>query len=146
MSGKKWIGEFLRFGVVGVAATLLQWGIYALMANALGIYYLLSSIVGFLISTVVNYLLSKIWVFQVKQKSTAAREFMLFLLTSLIALAINTAVLWLCVDVLFQANPFAGFSDQLLNMAGQVAATAVVLVWNYLIRKFWVFRQKDALK
>ncbi|MDD6237520.1 MAG: GtrA family protein [Clostridiales bacterium] len=141
---KKILAEIVRFGIIGVLATLLDWGIFYVLTNFLGVYYVVSSVIGFCVSVVFNYLLSRVWVFHVTQKQNLVREFVLFMITSIIGLGINTLVLWLCVEWLFVQMTFLSvIPDDILELIGKAAATFVVMVWNYLIRKFLVFKKTE---
>ena len=139
---KKILAEIVRFGIIGVLATLLDWGIFYVLTNFLGVYYVVSSVIGFCVSVIFNYLLSRAWVFHVTEKQNVVREFILFMITSIIGLGINTLVLWLCVEWLFVRMTFLSvIPDDILELIGKAAATFVVMVWNYLIRKFLVFKK-----
>ena len=139
---KKILAEIVRFGIIGVLATLLDWGIFYVLTNFLGVYYVVSSVIGFCVSVIFNYLLSRVWVFHVTEKQNVVREFILFMITSIIGLGINTLVLWLCVEWMFVQMTFLSvIPDDILELIGKAAATFVVMVWNYLIRKFLVFKK-----
>jgi putative flippase GtrA len=92
--------EILRFMIVGGGATLIdfvcEWAIIAIIANRLssGWTQTIAVTVGFLVSTVFNYLLSLIWVFKnVKdEKKAHSKSYMLyFVLLSAIGLGIGSA-------------------------------------------------------
>ena len=53
----KLIQQFLKFGVVGVICFFIDTGLYTI-CNFIGIPYLISGVIGFSVSVVVNYLLS----------------------------------------------------------------------------------------
>ncbi len=139
---KKIIAEVARFGVVGVLATILDWGIFYILTHFTLIHYVVASIIGFSVSVIFNYLFSRIWVFHVKENQNVLREFVLFLITSMIGMGINTLVLWVCVEWLFvKISVFSALPSDITELMGKAVATVVVMAWNYLIRKFLVFKK-----
>lgn len=58
--------EVIRFGIVGVCATLIQYGIYFLCNQPLGIGATTSLTIGYAISFVFNFFLSNYYTFKTK--------------------------------------------------------------------------------
>lgn len=123
---KKLVVQILRFGVVGVLAFIVDYGILYLLTEYVHLYYLLSSIISFLISLVVNYILSIKWVFDVQKKQTV-KDVIIFTVLSTIGLLINSLVMYLSVEL---------FS--IYYMIGKIIATFIVMVWNFITRKIFV--------
>lgn len=123
---KKLVVQILRFGVVGVLAFIVDYGILYLLTEHVHLYYLLSSIISFLISLVVNYILSIKWVFDVQKKQTV-KDVVIFAILSTIGLLINSLVMYLSVEL---------FS--IYYMIGKIIATFIVMVWNFITRKIFV--------
>ena len=123
---KKLVVQILRFGVVGVLAFIVDYGILYLLTEYVHLYYLLSSIISFLISLVVNYILSIKWVFDVQKKQTV-KDVIIFAILSTIGLLINSLVMYLSVEL---------FS--IYYMVGKIIATFIVMVWNFITRKIFV--------
>ena len=62
---KHLFAQLVKFGIVGVLATLLEWAIFYVLTNIVGIHYGISTAIGFGISTVFNYWASVKFVFDV---------------------------------------------------------------------------------
>lgn len=95
--GRETFGEIIRFGIVGVIATALHYGIYWLLQHIINVN--VAYTVGYFLSFVVNYLLSAKFTFK-KKKSVkngfgfgSAHLFNYFLQLGLLNLFI-----WLGVD------------------------------------------------
>ena len=121
---KKLIQQILKFGVVGVIAFLIDYGLLYVFTDWCGIYYLVSSIMSFSISVVFNYIASVVWVFDVNKKYSKLRNFVLFVVFSVIGLGINQLIMWLGVEKL-----------NIYYMIVKLGATAIVMVWNFITRK-----------
>ncbi len=118
------IQQIAKFGVVGILATLLDYGLLFALTEWAGLYYLLSSMLSFSISTIFNYVASVRWVFAVNQKYSKTRNFVLFVILSIIGLGLNALAMWLGVEFLHW-----------YYMIVKIGATALVMVWNFITRK-----------
>lgn len=121
---KHLFAQLIKFGIVGVFATLLEWGIFYVLTNVIHIHYGISTAIGFLISTVFNYYLSVKFVFDVDKEKKSKRNFIYFVVFSLIGLGLNELILWLCIE-----------KFELYNMIGKIIATGIVMVFNFVTRK-----------
>ena len=121
---KKLFQQIARFGVIGVLAFAIDYGFLYAFTEWLGIHYLISSVLSLSISVIFNYIASVLWVFDVKQETSKTRNFILFIVFSVIGLGINQLVMWLGVESL-----------GLHYMLVKIFATAVVMVWNFVTRK-----------
>lgn len=123
---KKLIGQFFKFGVVGVIAFIVDYLSLYLLTEFLNVYYLISSIISFLLSIIVNYILSIKWVFDIKKKQSF-KDVIIFTLLSAIGLLINLLVMYLSVEVL-----------KIHYMIGKLIATFIVMIWNFATRKMFL--------
>jgi putative flippase GtrA len=96
----KLIQQFLKFGVVGVICFFIDTGLYTI-CNFIGIPYLISGVIGFSVSVVVNYLLSMKYVFVRRDDLSRKKEFIIYLILSIIGLILNELILFVCVDVIY---------------------------------------------
>ena len=117
-----------RYFFVGGAAACVDIGLFALLAKGLGMPYLQVASASFVLATLVNYLLSIRYVFVSGQRFRRRWEVAMVFLVSALGLALNSAVLWLCVEMAHE--------DLLV---GKVVATGVVFFWNYFARRVLVF-------
>ena len=118
------IQQIAKFGVVGILATLLDYGLLFALTEWAGLYDLLSSMLSFSISTIFNYVASVRLVFVVNQKYSKTRNFVLFVILSIIGLGLNALAMWLGVEFLHWHY-----------MIVKIGATALVMVWNFITRK-----------
>ena len=122
------IVQFLRFLVVGGISFSVDFGLFTLLFAG-GVPHLLASATSFSLSVILNYVLSRRFVFEANENVSVAREFILYVLLNIIALGLNTVVLYVCSD-LGSLNP----------LLGKIVATAVVLVYNFVSRKLLLER------
>ncbi len=160
----KLLVQILKFGIVGGIAFLIDFCVYSIVLNILTweYDYLVAGIAGFTVSLIFNYLASMAFVFQRKENADKRKEFVIFLVLSLIGLGINTAVLWLCMDVIYQK--FTGLQTGLGMMNGflhakgfavvdnaqelaayfaKIIATGIVMIYNFISRKLTLEKKDD---
>ena len=124
---KKLLAQFMKFGIVGVIAFVIDYGFMVLLTEVFNVPYLISTTVSFIISVVFNYFASMRFVFKRKDDMSRRREFIIFLVLSVIGLAINDVFMWLMVDFLY--------IDYRIS---KIVVTFIVAVWNFVTRKIFL--------
>lgn len=121
------VWQILRFGVVGVLSTLLDYGGFLVLNNLFGIHYLVASTTSYALAIVFNYWLSMKYVFTSSNDRSKKAEFSIYALLTLVGLGLNQLFLYLCVSWL-------GTSENL----GKLVATILVMLYNFISRKIWI--------
>lgn len=122
----KLVQQLLKFGVVGGVAFVIDYGLLYICTEWFGIYYLISSVISFSISVVFNYVASVIWVFDIDKGKSKSKNFILFIIFSVIGLVINQIIMWL------------GVHFDYYYMFVKLIATAIVMVFNFITRKIFL--------
>lgn len=121
--------RFIKFGLVGVLNTAINWIIFILL-NSLGVYYIISNIISYSLSTLNSYIWNSKWVFKYNGDNIKETTFK-FIILNIIGLILNTCILYILVDIL-------GLS----KIIGLIITTGIVMILNYFINKLWVFSRK----
>jgi putative flippase GtrA len=121
---KKLIEQIMKFGVVGFLCFFIDYFVLFAVTEFLGINYLISSAISFSVSVIVNYILSVKFVFDTNKDADKIKEFIVFVVLSLIGLGINQIIMWFTVEKL-----------TLHYMLAKIIATAIVMVYNFITRK-----------
>ena len=116
--------------VVGTAFVVDFFFLY-FFCDICGIYYLISGVLSFIISVLVNYIMSTKWVFNQDNIDNKILEFNLFLLISAIGLVFTEILLWLFTDVF-----------GLYYLISKIIAAIIVMFWNFIARRV-MFYGKD---
>lgn len=121
------LAQFAKFGVVGVIATVIDFGVLIALTELGGWDPVLSAAVSFVVSVIINYAASMRFVFTRREDLSRSAELAIFIVLSVIGLGINEVLMW------------AGTTALDLNyVLVKVAATAVVMLWNFFSRKRWL--------
>ena len=123
----KLIAQFMKFGVVGVIATVIDFGVMIFLTEVFGINPVASATVSFTVSVIFNYLASMRYVFSHREGMSRQREFVIFIVLSVIGLVINDALMWVGTEM-----------TPVDYRIVKVLATAVVMVWNFVSRKIFL--------
>lgn len=124
---QKLLAQIMKFGIVGVTATIIDFGIMNLLHYGLGLNILIANTSGFVVSLIFNYVASMKYVFTHKEGMSRRREFVIFVVLSVIGLALNDGiVLALNAGLDLEAN------------IAKICATALVMVYNFVTRKLFL--------
>ncbi|OUO90873.1 sugar translocase [Gordonibacter sp. An230] len=121
---KRLVAQIMKFGVVGVVAFAIDYGLLALLTEVFGVNYLASATVSFTVSVAFNYAASMRYVFTHKEGMSRRREFAIFVALSVIGLAINNLCMWAGVELV-----------GIHYLVVKIGATFLVMVWNFVTRK-----------
>ena len=140
---KKLIEQILKFGIVGFFCFLIDFGLTAGLANFFGVHYLISKFVGFVVSAVVNYILSIKFVFTQKKEMDKKKEFIVFIILSAFGLLINEIVMYVCIDGIYAHSDMLQnyISDGFMVSISSVIATGIVMIYNFVSRKLFLERK-----
>ena len=124
---KKLVLQLIKFGGVGAVCFLIDYGILFLLADIFKIEVLYSAAISFSVSVIVNYILSVKFVFDTNPKHDKKRNFILFIVFSVIGLGLTELIMKV------------GTEFMLINyLIVKIAATAVVMVFNFVTRKLFL--------
>ena len=136
--------EILRFLLVGGTATIVEYGIFALLNGLLGFNPILTGLwqaIAFTISLLVNWFLSIIFVYknvENKEKSRSFKSFLIFALIGLIGMAISSG--GVALGELLPKLNITILGNDLRTWLVKCTFTCIVLVWNYIGRKIFIFK------
>lgn len=132
--------QFIKFGLVGVMNTAVDFLVYALL-TWLGMQYLVAQVFSYSAGTVNSYVVNKLWTFgggkgaasteTRKAGKVDKREFARFAV-------VNIGTLLLSVALLYVLKTGLGFHP----LVAKIGVTAVTVVVNYIGSKLWVFRSR----
>lgn len=125
----------LRFLVVGISSTALDFGLLALFKVA-GLDTLLANTLAYGIATVYNFIACRWWTYAGAAHKPLLAQFGQYLGTSALGLALNDAVI-----VLFEFVLHHTFGPIIWSyLIAKASATGAVAVWSYVSNRLFVFR------
>lgn len=127
--------ELISYVFWGVMTTLVNYATYFLLKELLHVALVPRNVIAWAASVLFAYFTNKLFVFRSRDWAwrVALRELWQMAASRLFTLGLETAILWLFVEKL-------RFSDVIVKLAANV----VVVIANYVLSKFIVFRKKSS--
>ena len=123
--------EILSYVFWGVMTTAVNYVSYTLLTELLHVHYLTSTVIAWIISVLFAYFVNKLFVFQSKGWGRKAlRELWQMVASRLFSLGLEMGILWLFVDALLCPHGVV-----------KLIANVVVVIVNYVLSKFIIFRK-----
>lgn len=155
--------QFIKFGLVGVSNTLVNYLVYVIFV-ALGVHYVIANALGFIISVLNAYFWGSRFVFkedETKEKRVWWQVLLKTYASYALGFGINTVLLILWIDLL-NIGVYFGFVGDIIGWASgllsflpesmtvegisEIVAPIlnmfITVPINFVINKFWAYRQK----
>lgn len=116
------LGQVVRFCIVGLAGVIIYYVALYGLTEYLGVWYVISAVIGFVLNTGLNFILQKFWTFQNKETHMVGRQLVLYVTMFASFLIGNTVFLYLMVEYL-----------HMWYMTAQVILTAVISALSFVI-------------
>ncbi len=123
------LGQFVLFCALGTLGTLVHYLVLVLGVE-LGGGPVVSSTLGFIVGALVNYALSYHYIF--RSNSSHQHTIMKFFTVAIFGLGFNALVLSSAI-----------YGLRLHYVVGQVLATGIVAIWNFIGNRWWTFREAE---
>ena len=124
---EKLLLQIFKFVIVGGLAFVIDYVTLIICKEIFHLNTLLSAAIAFTVSVIVNYILSVKWVFDVNKNNSEKRNFIIFIIFSVIGLGLTELIMWLGTDVM-------GISYLIIK----ILATIIVMVFNFITRKLFL--------
>lgn len=119
--------QIFKFGIVGGIAFLIDYIVLFCCKEFIDLSVLLSAAIAFTVSVVYNYIASVKWVFDVNKEKSAKKNFVIFIILSIIGLIITEIIMWIGSDIM-----------KINYLIVKIIATAIVMVFNFITRKMFL--------
>ena len=126
-SGNLYVQVF-RSIVVGFIAFVFDTATLFVFTEYVGLHYLQSTVLGFMVGLTVSYILSIKWVFNVRKVKNVKIEILIFGIISAVGFGLTYLFMWLFTDVL-----------SLHYLLSKIITTLLVFVWNFTAKKLTLF-------
>ena len=124
---KKLFEQIIKFGIVGGLAFLIDYGIMVLCKEVFKFDVLVAAGFGFTVSVTFNYIASVKWVFNVNENNSKSKQFITFIIFSIIGLIITEIIMYIGTDIM-----------KVSYLIVKVGATLIVMVFNFITRKLFL--------
>lgn len=119
--------QMFKFLLVGGLAFVIDYVTLIICKEVFNIPVLISAAIAFTISVIFNYILSVKWVFDVDKNKSEKKNFVIFIVFSVIGLGLTELIMWFGVDIV-----------KISYLIVKIIATAIVMVFNFVTRKLFL--------
>lgn len=120
--------QFIKFGIIGVIATLIDYSVLIILREAFYVDVFIASTISFFVSLIFNYMANMKYVFINKKESmNKTRTIIAFILTSLVGLMINQLVMYILINDFY-----------IHYILSKFFATIIVFMWNFFSKKLLI--------
>lgn len=134
--------QLAKFGIVGASNTAVDLGVLQILIIASGVHvgYTVAGfkVISFTAAVINSYLWNKYWSFEKKETANERKEFVQFVLVSIVGLIVNAITFTLVFNII---GPAMGIQFAGLETIAAVVGTFTVLAWNFVGYKFIVFKK-----
>lgn len=127
IKNNKLFNQILKFGVVGGIAFVIDYVTLIICKELFNINVLLSAAIAFTVSVIFNYILSIKWVFDVNKEKDSRKNFIIFIIFSIIGLGLTELIMWFGTDII-----------KIYYLIVKIIATGIVMIFNFITRKIFL--------
>lgn len=126
---KALIKQFLKFALTGTIGTLIHISLLYILTEYFSIYYIISSVIAFMIGNLTVFYINKTWTFNEDIKHKTINRYFKYFTISIIALILNISLLYAFTEYL-----------KFYYIFSQLLATCFSLWVNFIGNKVWTFK------
>jgi putative flippase GtrA len=121
------MAQFIKFAIVGVLNSAIQYLVFLFLYSLTGTPYLLASIIGYLAGMINSYILNRRWTFGSRNQKLFT-ELSRFVAVNLVSLGVNLGLLYLLVS-----------TGVMIPQWAQIVAIVGSTLVNFVLNKVWTF-------
>ena len=139
--------RFLKFLVVGAFGFFVDFGVFNLMRNVVGISAEVASVISFFTAVASNFTWHRFWTYPDSRSKHIAGQLTQFAVVAVLGLAIRTTIFVKITKPL--VNLFGSLQLSLLTPqvlgenAALVTVVLIVMLWNFFVNRYWTYNDVD---
>ena len=124
--------ELFWYGIFGVITTIVNIVAFWLFSDVLGVHYMVSNVIAWVIAVAVAYVTNKLWVFESKSwaRSVWIQECIGFVTARLATGLLDMGTMYVMISVIGVPKMWA-----------KLVSNVIVIIGNYVLSKLLVFRK-----
>ena len=127
----KQLVKLVKFGITGVMNTAVDFLVYTLLVSFFSMGLYVSQIISYSCVMLNSYVVNRKWTFST-QNGFFSGELVRFIVLNLSMMLLGMGIIYVCTQKLM-----------LHKLVAKLISTLLVLIINFLISNFWVFRSRS---
>lgn len=148
LTNKKEQTRFLRFMIVGIFGAIIDFGTFNLLTVLFHFPFIIAQAISFTLAVISNFIWNRYWTYPDSRSKPIARQLVQFFGVNIIGLLIRTLLInWL--DIIYRQIsatilPLGFLSPEIVgNNAALATAIIVVMLWNFIVNRYWTYNDVD---
>lgn len=136
--------RFLKFAVVGVTGTIVDFGIMNLLTLVFHLPLNISQAISFIAAVINNFLWNRYWTYPESREASAPRQLSQFFLINLIGILVRTPLVTylnqLILSNLGERETVLSLQPSVISQNLSLAISiSIILLWNYFANRYWTY-------
>lgn len=123
--------KVVRYLISGGTAAFTNAAFLFIFTDVIGIWYIFSGIMAFILAFIVSFTLQKFWVFEDRSRDQIHKQAVIYLTVAVTNLVLNTILLYMQVEYL-----------GVYYVLAQLIASALIAVESFFVYKLVIFKKK----
>lgn len=119
--------NIILYGIIGCFSSGLDFAIYSLLVQIIGIQYIVSNCISVLVGITTSFLLNRNYNFKVKDNTQ--KRFFIFLTVGIAGMILSNLILYLCIDIYGMNKIFS-----------KLLSIVLVVSFQFIINKYVTFK------
>lgn len=145
LTSKKERIRFLKFALVGLTGTVVDFGVMNLLRLVVGLPLVWAQGISFIAAVINNFLWNRLWTYPESRDQGATWQLIQFIIINIIGITIRTPLIsWLdqvLMNMLGKIYLNLPVEDYILSQNLALAISiSIIMLWNYFANRYWTFR------
>ena len=139
--------RFFRFAIVGSIGAAIDFGVFNILTTT-ALYFRENAVfaqgISFILAVVSNFTWNRYWTYPDSRSKSVSRQWVQFLVVSLIGLTIRTPIFVWLENVLLRL--FSGMWTKgpftplfVAHNAALAIVIGIVMIWNFIANRYWTY-------
>ena len=145
ISNKKERTRFMKFIVVGIISSIVDFGLMNLFTLAFNLSLVLSQAISFTVAVLNSFFWNRYWTYPDSRSKSVVQQLVQFTIVNVVGIAIRTPLISWLDNILFKLLdnlpfPPLPLSTMVISQNTALAISIlVVMMWNFFINRFWTY-------
>jgi putative flippase GtrA len=145
LNSKKEQQRFLKFAIVGLTGTIIDFGFLNLLRIVVGLPLIWAQGISFTFAVINNFLLNRFWTYPESRDKGASWQLIQFFIINIIGITIRTPLIsWLDSLILNLLNTLKiniSIDHYVISQNLALAVSiSIIMLWNYFANRYWTFK------
>jgi putative flippase GtrA len=136
--------RFLKFAIVGVTGTIVDFGILNLLRLLLNVPLVWAQAVSFVCAVFNNFIWNRFWTYPESRSKGAPKQLVQFFMISLVGILIRTPLIpWLdnLISSFLDENQFTlPLANEIISQNLALAISIIIITfWNFFANRYWTY-------